>query len=173
MELSEADKRIYSCDLSIVGSWYPYRQEMISPLSGYDFKIWGKGWGCAPGELKKLWQGKEAVGNEQALAFNATDININTSHLQDVEGVNQRVFDIAGCGAFQLSPWQSDLPNLFDTQKEIIPYKNKKELKDLVDYYLKHENERREIARRAQEKAYREHTYKYRLRQILSLLKIE
>lgn len=171
IELSKQDKEKYASTLSMVGSWYPYREAIISQLSGYDLKIWGKGWQKAIPELGKAWQKKEAVGREQALVFNATDININTSHPQDIEGVNKRVFDIAGCGAFQLCYKEGDLDNLFKPQEEIIAYKNIDELKELVEYYLRHEKERREIARNSQKRAYREHTYKQRIEYILGLIR--
>lgn len=169
--LSEEERKKYASTLSIVGSWYPYREEIVSRLAGFDLKIWGRGWNRAREEIKNFWQGREVVAEEQALVFNATDININTSHLQDIEGVNKRVFDIAGCQAFQLCYEQSDLGNLFRIKDEIIAYKNIDELKKLIEYYLVYEKERREIARNSQKRAYGAHTYRHRLEEILELIK--
>lgn len=169
--ISEEDRKKYASTLSIVGSWYPYREDIVSHLAGFDLKIWGRGWNRAREEIKNLWQGREVVAEEQALVFNATDININTSHLQDIEGVNKRVFDIAGCGAFQLCYGQSDLGNLFKVGEEIIAYKDIDELKKLIAYYLVHEKERKEIGRNSQKRAYGEHTYRHRLEEILALIK--
>lgn len=169
--VQEEDRKKYASALSIVGSWYLYREDIVSQLSGFDLKIWGRNWNRARKEIKSFWQGREVVIDEQALVFNATDININTSHLQDIEGVNQRVFDIAGCSAFQLCYEQSNLGNLFRIKDEVIAYKNIDELKKLIEYYLAHEKERKEIARNSQKRAYGEHTYRHRLEEILELIK--
>ena len=72
----------------------------------------------------------------------------------------ERTFSIAGCRAFQLiDSSRPDLAKLFRPGEEIVSFRGIKDLAAKLDYYLKHDDERLEIARRTQEIVYREHTY--------------
>ncbi|GBE02715.1 spore protein YkvP [bacterium BMS3Abin08] len=105
------------------------------------------------------------------LVYNATDINFNATSLQMREAVNQRVFDVPACGAFLLTDHQSAIEELFDVGKEVITYKDKEEIPELVKYYLNHGDERKKIAASARDRVLREHTYKHRVRKIIEVMK--
>ena len=45
------------------------------------------------------------------------------------------------------------------------------ELREMVDYYLTHSKERNEIARKGQERAYRDHTYVTRMQELISFVR--
>ena len=86
------------------------------------------------------------------------------------QSINNRTFDIASSGSFQMIDHRLDLPHYFDEGKEIISFKNEQELLDKVDYYLKHEDERTTIAERSKEKAIHHHTFSNRIETMMEII---
>lgn len=172
--LTASDRARYEADVSLVGSAYPYRIALLGtlPLSEFRLRIWGAGWQHAPAPLARAFCGTEVVGSLIARVVTASRINLNTAHLQDVFGVNQRTFEIAGCGGFQLVPEQKDLPNFFVPGKEIATYGDASDLATKIRYYLAHEEERVAIAEAGRRRAHRDHTYAQRIAQMLSELNL-
>jgi len=62
------------------------------------------------------------------------------------------------------------VPDLSEPEKEIGTFRTRQELKERVDYYLAHPEERREIADRAYARTHREHTYEMRLQKMFEIL---
>jgi spore maturation protein CgeB len=173
VELSAEDRRKYGCDLVTASNMYYYRAKSLEIFQGYDLKIWGKSypsWLSSP--LRSVYQDEYVAEVEKAKAFNAAKIVLNTMHYGEIEGVNCRLFEAAGCGAFQIADWKPALPDLFEPGKEIVTFKTQQELKEKVDYYLARPEERREIADRAYARAHREHTYERRLEKMFEILEV-
>jgi spore maturation protein CgeB len=171
VELSVEDQRKYGCDLVTASNMYYYRAKSLEIFLNYDMKIWGKSypsWLSSP--LRATYQDEYVAEEEKARAFNAAKIVLNTMHYGEIEGVNCRLFEAAGCGAFQIADWKPALPDLFEPEKEIVTFRTQQELKEKVDYYLTHPEERREIAERAYVRAHREHTYEMRLQEMFEIL---
>src|SRR5262249_53330060 len=111
--------------------------------------------------------GRVVFGLEKSKAFRAAKIVLNTMHFGEIEAVNQRAFDAAGCGAFQIIDENAALPELFEPGREIVTFRTLADLKEKVDYYLARPLERAEIAERAQRRAHAEHTMDHRIAVIL------
>jgi spore maturation protein CgeB len=105
------------------------------------------------------------------LLYNACKINFNATSLQMKEAVNQRVFDVPSCGAFLLTDYQESLMDLFDPGSEVVTYKNKEEIPELVKYYLENQSDRDRIVERARSRVLNEHTYKHRLEKMIDIMK--
>lgn len=171
VDLSAEDQRKYGCDLVTASNMYYYRAKMLEIFQNYDMKIWGKGypsWLSSP--LRAIYQDDYVAEEEKSRAFNAAKIVLNSMFYGEIEGVNCRLFEAAGCGAFQIADWKPALPDLFEPEKEIVTFRTQRELKEKVDYYLAHSEERREIADRAYARAHKEHTYEMRLQQMFDIL---
>jgi len=167
VELTDADRQKYGCDLTSACSMYYYRARILEMFMNYDLKLWGSGfpfWLNSP--LRARYANQFVAELEKAKAFNAARVVLNTMFPGEIESVNCRVFEAAGCGAFQIADSKPVLPELFEPEREIVTFRSRDELRDKVDYYLSHSEERRAIANRACERAHREHTYERRLRQI-------
>jgi len=108
---------------------------------------------------------------ELPLFYNACKINFNATNLQMGSAVNQRVFDVPACGAFLLTDDQDALGELFDIGKEVITYKNREELPELIRFYLNNSQERKRIAERGRERIVREHTYVHRIKMLIDNMK--
>ncbi|MEC4684760.1 MAG: glycosyltransferase [Nitrospirota bacterium] len=109
--------------------------------------------------------------NELPAFYNASKINFNATSLQMLDAVNQRVFDVPACGAFLLTDHQDSIEELFDVGKEIVVYRSRDEIPELVRFYLRNPKERENIARRGRERILKEHTYRHRLDTIIQNMK--
>ncbi len=97
-------------------------------------------------------------------------ININNT-LHCIEtGACQRVFEVMAAGGFLISNYQKELEELFVPGKEIVLYHNEEELLELVEYYLTHEEERKEIARNGQRKVLAHHTLHIRFQRVMEIV---
>jgi len=63
------------------------------------------------------------------------------------------------------------MEKVFKVNQEIICFKTIDELKKLIDYYLKHPDERAQVAEAAYRRVIKEHTYDDRAKEILELIK--
>jgi spore maturation protein CgeB len=85
--------------------------------------------------------------------------------------VNQRVFDVPACGAFLLTDYQESLDELFEIGKELVVYRHKDEIPEIVRYYLKNPEQRKTIAMKGRQRVLKEHTYKHRLNELINYMK--
>lgn len=168
---TNAERLKYGCDLCTASNMYYYRARMLEIFKDYDLKVWGKSypsWLRSP--LRDRYPGTYVAELEKAKAFNAAKIVLNTMHFGETLSVNCRLFEAAGCGAFQITDDKPILHELFEPEHEIVTFRTRAELKEKVDYYLAHSQERQEIADRAYARAHREHTYELRLKKMFELL---
>ena len=73
-----------------------------------------------------------------------------------------------GSGGFLLSNYQADFLDLFVPGEDFVYYKSKGDLLQKVDYYLKHDEERKAIARNGHDKIVAKHTYRHRIKEMFS-----
>jgi spore maturation protein CgeB len=172
--LKEHEKKTYCCDLSLIGSMYPYRLKLLEQLAGFKPSIWGRGWSrISNTEILKLYRGKDIRGTQKVKAISGSAISLNPHHpLNDIHGINRRTFDIAACKGFQLADLKTDMERSFKLNSEIICFKTIDELKRLIDYYLRHPDERAQIAEAAYHRVLMEHTYDHRAKEILEMIKV-
>lgn len=176
VELSDEDRSRYACDIAGIGTLHYYRARILEPFVGYDMKIWGSNcplWLDSP--ARQVYANVFIAENSKSAALRCAKIVINTINLHDIDGVNCTLFETAGCGAFQITDWRPALPELFEPEREIVTFRTRSELKDKVDYYLSHAEEREVIAARAHKRAHRDHSYEarfHRMFQLMGLLKI-
>lgn len=106
---------------------------------------------------------------EMPIIFYNSKINLNITSKAIRSGLPLRIFDILGCGGFLLTNFQSELPEHFIPDEDLVFYENLDDLADKADYFLHHETRRREIAINGFEKVKSYHTYPIRLEQMLNL----
>lgn len=85
---------------------------------------------------------------------------------------SDRLFESTARGAFLIFPYIKGIEDYFELGKEIVTYEfgNFEQLKELIDYYLKHDDEREAIRKAGFERAKREHTYTQRWQKILEVV---
>ena len=90
--------------------------------------------------------------------FSGAKINLNISLKCIRTGVPLRVFDVLSCGGFLITNFQAELPELFEIGSELVCYSSVEELLQLVDFYMKHDEERRRIAENGLRRIQSDHT---------------
>ncbi len=97
--------------------------------------------------------------DEMPLIFNQSKINLNITAKSIRSGLSLRIFDVLGCGGFLITNYQTELPEFFEIGKDLVAYDSLENLKQLCDYYLRHDDERLEIAHNGYEKVKKLYTY--------------
>jgi len=96
--------------------------------------------------------------------------NLRSYFQKKIPQIKARPFEITGSGGFCITGDADDMENYFVPDKEIVIYKDTKDLVDKVRYYLEHDDERRSIQKAGYERALKDHTYKRRLENIFGEL---
>lgn len=175
--LSPQEQEEYGCDISFAGAGYYNRIQFFKGLTDYNFKLWGVSW--ADRDLgRRLVGGESRFDNEKFMKIAAgskINLNLHSSNAHDgvdpkCDAINPRVFEIAAAGAFQLCDPCIGLDRFFDFERELPVYRNLRELRDRIDYFLAHPAERKAIAEAARARALKDHTYENRARKMLDFL---
>lgn len=107
---------------------------------------------------------------QMPLVFQQSKINLNISLRSIQSGIPQRAFDIMGSGGFLLSNFQADFLDDFVPGEDFDYYESQDDLLAKIGYYLAHDKERQAIARNGHDKIAASHTYRHRVREMLSPL---
>jgi len=173
---TEANEKIIEVapSLSFVGAPYRNRVNVFNDLKIPELEIYGEGW-IGLNTAVKIGD-RRISPSERRLIYANSKINLNLHSSSDGEGdwngdfVNPRTFEIAGLGGFQLTDARELLSLHFDLRNEISVFESPGSMMDAIKYYLSHESERNEIASNARARVLKEHTYRHRALEILSLV---
>ena len=169
IKLSNDEADIYRSQVSFMGVSQPRREKMIMELSQFDLRVWGPGWTFA--EYNNARVVNRVVPLEEAVKiYNASEIVLNQNHPQSVYGTNMRTFEVAACGAFQLTDHKKEMDAFFEPGAEMVYYNDIDDLKEKIQYYLSHPKERMAIAARAQLRVQLDHTYERRMTDVLRII---
>lgn len=195
---SSSEKK-YECDLVFIGANLPAKQaifqKFLFPLfKKYDVKIYGALWTwkdtffrLGAGFNRRL--GIKSLTNffdkrrlaiptleEERKIYSSAKIGLNF-HVYDERGVNydelnERGFKIPACGGFQTVDYVPSMWRFFEPGKEVVMATKDNDPKDWfskIDYYLRHDAERKEIQEAGTKRALSEHTYHNRVDQIIGI----
>jgi spore maturation protein CgeB len=161
-------------DVCFVGGQFKRRGYYLSYLTEFDLEIYGPGWrkygASRKADLSKFLKLRSIWGEDLVKLYNNSKIVINISQWSPEEfgGENLRLFDVPSCGAFLLTDHTNDLLNFFTPGVEIETFKSPKELRDKVEYYLSHPEEREKIAKKGYERSLKLPTYIDRAKEIIN-----
>ena len=134
--------------------------------NGLVLKVYGVGWDRHP-VLAEVYggildqPGMVEIYNRTKVVFNpgfSADDNSSAGYQTKL-----RHFEVPGCGALQISNANPELAELFAEDREIIFYRNDKELEDKILFYVRHDKERETIAEAGYKRAQSQHTTAHRL----------
>jgi len=169
--LSSREKKLYSCDVSFVGSITSDRVEKLKSFTKYNFKFWGdiKPGVSIPTELAPYYQGL-ANSEKMIKIFNASKIVVNLQPKDMVSGGNMRTFEISATGSFMLTDKIEE--KWFKEVRPVI-FSSISDAKKKIDYYLDNDKERIDHAKKLQKYMLQNHTYKIHLDILFKLIKNE
>lgn len=99
--------------------------------------------------------------------YNQSRINLNITSKTIESGIPQRVFDILSCGGFCLTNYQPEIAEYFEDGTDLVMYTGMDDLRMKADYYLEHEQERRDIALNGRNKVIKQFSLKDRIKDML------
>lgn len=148
-----------------------YRQKMIDVLDGLNLHLYGDdGWGRIIEGNNVKFLG--SIPHEDlAKLFVSSKINLNFTTTPIKTTLTRRPFDILACGGFVLSDYRQDIERLLEIDKEIVCFRNEQELKEKINYFLGHPQERKEIVQKGQMRVLREHTYAHRMERLINVMR--
>lgn len=164
-------------DVSFVGGWHPYREWLINRITraGIEVKVFGHRW--PNGEIDQA--GMFRIFNESRINLNLSNsapwdarylistpralINRIRSK-KNIEQMKARIFEVSGCGAFQLSYYVEGLAQCYEIDREVCVYTDADDLVEKIKFYLAHDGLREQIAEAAYQRTMNEHTFAQRFR---------
>lgn len=108
---------------------------------------------------------------EMSAVFCASKINLNITSPNINTGIPLRVWDILSVGGFVLSDYRPEYDGLLQNGHDIVLFDGLEDLSQKVDYYLNHEEERRQIAQNGYERVLQGNNYSSRMETILHSIK--
>lgn len=165
-------------DISFVGSFnpvlYAHRETILKQVKDAGLNVWGnKAW--LDTSLKDCYRGRPR-DEEMFKIYNESKIVVNIDLLKGIGGiegigVNLRPFEVTSCGAMLLNhDDRRDIFNLFEDGKEFISFKGSEDIKQKVEYYLNHEEERLKIAEAGFNRVKNDHTHVKRIGEIIKTI---
>lgn len=108
--------------------------------------------------------------SEMPLVFHNSKINLNISLRSIKNGIPLRCMDIMGAGGFLLTNYQQDMLSFFTPDEDFVYYEDDKDLIKKIDYYLSHEDKRRQIAENGHRKVSSNHSFEKCISDILDII---
>jgi spore maturation protein CgeB len=160
--------------LVIAGNMYPSRIRLLERLlaAGIPLRLYGGKFPRWVGKtpLRDVHTGQYVSGAEKARVFRSAAGVLNTMHPAEIDGVNLRLFEAAGCGAAVLTEFRSTLPDLFAVGDEVLAFRDFDELVVQARRLLSEDGLGAKIGDAAAARAHQDHTYEKRLTILLEKL---
>ncbi len=145
------------------------RKRMCEILSDkYDFTLYS---GSDTSWNKKI-RNKGYINylNEMPCMFNITKININLNLHCISTGIPLRVMDILACEGFCLTNYQTEIEEYFEDGKDLVMYTDFDDMCNKIDYYLSHEQDRKQIARNGYNKVKEKFDYRICIPKMMEMI---
>lgn len=166
-------------DVSFVGGWHPHREWLIERIRKAGIKVEVVGHRWPKGEIDQ--EGMVRLFNESRINLNLSNsaswdlrylasspwalINRLRSK-KNIEQMKARMFEVNGCGAFQLTYFVEGLAHCYEIDREIGAYADADDLVEKVKFYLAHEELRESIAEAGYKRTLKEHTFAQRFQTV-------
>lgn len=170
--LSEEDMKKYGTEILFIGTYAPYRAQIISRLiaENYPVKVRGNSWQGKPEwkDIQSHFLGEAVYTDNYRKYLSAAKIVLHFLRKENRDDQDSRTFEIPACGAFMLAERTEKHKRYFKEGIEADFFDDFNELKDKLNYYLANPQKVREIAEMGRQRVINDgHTHKDRLRFIL------
>ena len=115
-------------------------------------------------------RGRVDYYSEMPYIFAVSDINLNISVKGIQSGIPQRAFDVMASGGFLLSNYQAELLENFSNGDDMVVYESMEDAVEKCNYYLKHDELRKNIAENGRRRVLEEHNLKDKIKAILEFV---
>ncbi|MET3698899.1 spore maturation protein CgeB [Bacillus oleivorans] len=168
-------------DLCLVGYPYPERIDLVNHIlktTSYSIILAGPLWKGVIRNINNLKKmniiGKWIEPSTVREIFNRSKIilnphrssqfakNKNTLNIES-KSINNRTFDIAACGGFQLISDKPDIEQHFDHPCEMVSFSNEDNCIDLIHHFISDEKKRNDYSHHAHRRVLNNHTFLHRI----------
>ena len=160
-------------DVVTFGTMYPYRAKMVSHLvqNGINMTLFGTPDKKFPRpEIVTNFRNEYITGSRKSEVLFGSKIVFNNFHYAEINSVNAKFFEIAGIGGFQICDYKPAICEYSFIPVEKFTYNDINEGVELINYYLKNEKERHQLALDQYIHFVKNHTYEHRINTILNCL---
>lgn len=175
---SQRDIDDYSCDVSFIGNISTKKRATVEALleraPDLDVAVWGPdAWARCEPRLADAYRGGGVFGLEYAKAIQLSKINLGLLFEGNADGASpdvmtSRSFHITAAGGFMLHELTDEVEEHFEDGTECVLFSDHNEMIDKIHYYLAHDDERQEIARAGQQRAFKSgYSVDYRAEKII------
>ncbi len=179
VEITKHEQKMYGNDIVFVGSFYPNRERVLEQIADFDLGIWGPGWDKLKysSSLKKRIKYAGNIKPELWLKIYAAAKLVIVPHYHDKETichqVSPKVYEALACKCAVLVDNQKDIFPNFENNKHLSVYNDKWQLRNSIKQLLDNPEMAKNMAQAGYEQAVENHTYKQRIKQIISIIKEE
>jgi spore maturation protein CgeB len=128
------------------------------------FGLYGRGWHNGNGNLNHSQ-------SLEAQYYRGCKIAINCSHFNVARYNSDRLLRILGSGTFCLSYKHPEMEEDYENYKHLVYFETIEDLINKIDYYLEHEEERKQIAENGRQLVLNRNTFKHQVENIIKLVK--
>lgn len=156
--------------VTFIGTYDRSRIPFVEQVGWDRLHVWGDRWNRYP-QYRKV---RQHIHPRAIYDFEFADV---TSHTKCALGLlreeaedlhTTRTFEIPACGALQIAPRNSEILSFFTEDEEIVCFDSLAEMTDKIDFYLRNDFKREQIARKGHERCLRDkHTYLDRAKEII------
>lgn len=171
---SPEERARFGADVVFVGIWGRERADMLEALvrnsPPYRLSVWGARWDCVSlhSPLRPYLKLRTVTGQEMGKVYASSKIALSFLTPPDLH--TARTFEIPAFGAFMLAQRTQEQLRFFQEGVEAAYFDDVEELREKIEYYLAHEDEREAIAKAGYEKVTKEgHSYVDRMRRVLEV----
>ena len=179
--LTHREKAEYSCDIAFVGTvdprLYAYRVKLLEGLSDLKISVWGPGVSALPKNslLKPLVRGAETPAQTWRKIYSAAKIVLCIHFREPNQKIpcyqaSPRVYEALACKSFLLVDNQRDVSSLFKDGEHLVIFKDLTDLREKIEYYLEHPQERERIAQAGYREVVNKHTYDHRIKEMFDIV---
>lgn len=162
--LNAIAEEIKGLNVKLIGNWEKWGAELKPCLQDYVLPVHSRA-----EEVARFYAGARI--NLNIHRDPVDDINVNTPGI-GAESLNNRTFDIAAAGGFQIvDDKRKELNKFYCPGKEIVVFRDPHDLANKIKYYLKDNTIRKEITANAFFKTVNYHTFKNRITRMFDIIK--
>lgn len=159
----ETPRPEYKCDIAFIGTNKPGRYEILQRLSRkFDCKVFGEGW-----TQPDCYPDKPAYLNEFNKVCASAKIVLNITPSKDwpiyERTFSQRIYMVLAAEGFLLTDLIPGLSQFFNIGNEVGCYHSLEYLEREVDWWLRRDSLREQIAHAGRQRILKEHTYYHRI----------
>ena len=175
LKLKEENSKTPIVHVGGYGRVHQERNILLEKLAeSFEIKFWGYGIQNLPKDspIRRSYCG-EAWGLKMYHVRYNSRMTIN-KHITAVAGRycnNMSLYEATGVGTLLVTDYKDNLHEIFVPDKEVIAYHDADDCAEKIDFYLSHEDERAKIAQAGQQRTLTEHTYFYRMQELVEIVR--